>query len=134
MFFPFSTFLTTATSLFLWGKKNKDLAPKPLHMTITRPYTFFSTQEEKLRKQAAHKKRGGQKPEHFPKTPANSKRVCFNKVLVCGKKKNFSEHFTFTTISYQSLPFVIKAIDTDTSTLCLLLLTCLKVQLNKQLK
>lgn len=61
MFHVFSVFHIPDNSnlIISLGKKNKDLAPKPLHMTITRPYTFFSTQEEKLRKQAAHKKRGG---------------------------------------------------------------------------
>lgn len=54
----FSDFHTPDNSnlIISLAKKNKDLAPKPLHMTVTRPYTFFSTQEEKLRKQAAHKK------------------------------------------------------------------------------
>lgn len=32
-------------------------------MTVTRPYTFFSTQEEKQRKQAACKK--GKKPQNL---------------------------------------------------------------------
>lgn len=45
----------TCNSIISLVKKIKT-PPKPLHMTVTRPYTFFSTQEEKQRKQAACKK------------------------------------------------------------------------------
>lgn len=134
MFFPFSTFLTKATSLFLWRKKKKTW-PLSRFIWLSHDHTHSFELRKKNRGSRQHVKKEKKKPQTWTLSKNASKhQTCLFQQSTCswGEKK-FSEHFTFTTNSYQSLPFVTKAIDTNTGTLCLLLLTC-EVQLNKQLK